>query len=68
MPQPSAGATDAEDAATVARLRPLQAAMGITRLADVTGLDRIGVPVFAAIQPNARSVAVSQGKGYDEAG
>ena len=37
--------------------------MGITRLADLTGLDRIGVPVFAAVRPNARSVATSQGKG-----
>ena len=37
--------------------------MGITRLADLTGLDRIGVPVFAAIRPNSRSVATSQGKG-----
>lgn len=37
--------------------------MGITRLADLTGLDRIGIPVFAAIRPNSRSVATSQGKG-----
>ena len=37
--------------------------MGITRLADLTGLDRIGVPVFAAVRPNSRSVATSQGKG-----
>ena len=36
---------------------------GITRLANITGLDRIGVPVALAIRPNARSVAVSQGKG-----
>lgn len=36
---------------------------GITRLANVTGLDRIGVPVSLAFRPNARSVAVSQGKG-----
>jgi YcaO-like protein with predicted kinase domain len=48
---------------TVARVRPHMAAMGITRLADLTGLDRIGVPVFAAIRPNSRSVASSQGKG-----
>jgi YcaO-like protein with predicted kinase domain len=50
-------------AETVARVRPHMAAMGITRLADLTGLDRIGVPVFAAIRPNSRSVATSQGKG-----
>jgi ribosomal protein S12 methylthiotransferase accessory factor len=48
---------------TVARVRPHLARMGITRLADLSGLDRIGVPVFAAVRPNARSVATSQGKG-----
>lgn len=48
---------------TLARLRPLLAGMGITRLANVTGLDRTGVPVVMAVRPNARSVAVSQGKG-----
>jgi YcaO-like protein with predicted kinase domain len=36
---------------------------GITRLANVTGLDRIGIPVYQAIRPNARSLSVSQGKG-----
>jgi ribosomal protein S12 methylthiotransferase accessory factor len=52
-------------AETVARLRPLLPLMGITRLADVTGLDRIGVSVFQAIRPLSRSVSVSQGKGLD---
>ncbi len=42
-----------------------RAAVGITRLANVTGLDRIGIPVFMAVRPNARSLAVSQGKGAD---
>ena len=37
--------------------------MGITRVANVTGLDRIGVPVVMVVRPNSRSVAVSQGKG-----
>ena len=39
--------------------------MGITRIANVTGLDRIGVPVIMVCRPNARSLAVSQGKGVD---
>jgi YcaO-like protein with predicted kinase domain len=39
--------------------------MGITRLGNITGLDRIGIPVVAAIRPNSRSVSVSQGKGLD---
>ena len=37
--------------------------MGITRIANVTGLDRIGIPVTVVCRPNSRSVATSQGKG-----
>jgi ribosomal protein S12 methylthiotransferase accessory factor len=44
--------------------RHLQA-MGITRLANVTGLDVIGIPVYMAVRPNSRSITVSQGKGLD---
>ncbi|HET8659533.1 MAG TPA: YcaO-like family protein [Micromonosporaceae bacterium] len=40
---------------------------GITRLANVTGLDSIGVPVFVAVRPLARSVVTSMGKGLDAA-
>jgi len=50
-------------AKTVAKLRPHLRAMGITRVADVTGLDRVGIPVVMVVRPNSRSVAVSQGKG-----
>src|ERR1700687_982262 len=39
--------------------------MGITRIANVTGLDTVGVPVVTVCRPNSRSVAVSQGKGLD---
>src|SRR5438128_811065 len=39
--------------------------MGITRLGNITGLDRIGIPVAVAVRPNSRSVSVSQGKGVD---
>lgn len=49
--------------ATVARVRPLLEQMGITRVANITGLDRIGLPVVAVYRPNARSLSVSQGKG-----
>ncbi|MFI1330790.1 YcaO-like family protein [Streptomyces sp. NPDC020845] len=42
---------------------PLLRAYGITRVADVTGLDVIGIPVFQAIRPRSRSLSVSQGKG-----
>ncbi len=44
------------------RLAPI---MGITRVANVTGLDCVGIPVVMVCRPNSRSVAVSQGKGVD---
>jgi ribosomal protein S12 methylthiotransferase accessory factor len=52
-----------DPAATLARVRPYLQGMGITRVANVTGLDRIGIPVVMVCRPNARSLAVSQGKG-----
>ena len=48
---------------TLRRIRPMAAEIGITRLANVTGLDWVGVPVYNAIRPNSRSLSVSQGKG-----
>jgi ribosomal protein S12 methylthiotransferase accessory factor len=50
---------------TVARLAPLMPRFGITRVANLTGLDRIGVPVVMVCRPNARSSAVFHGKGLD---
>lgn len=52
-------------AQTLLRMQPHLSRMGITRLANVTGLDRVGIPVVMAMRPNSRSVAVSQGKGID---
>ncbi|HSO00063.1 MAG TPA: YcaO-like family protein, partial [Candidatus Nanopelagicales bacterium] len=48
---------------TLARLRLLLPVLGITRVADVTGLDTLGVPVVMVTRPAARSISVSQGKG-----
>jgi len=48
---------------TLDRVFPIKHKFGITRLANVTGLDRVGLPVVLAIRPNARSISVSQGKG-----
>ncbi|WP_425040988.1 YcaO-like family protein [Primorskyibacter sp. S187A] len=45
-----------------ARLRPRLAEFGITRVADITGLDKLGLPVVQAVRPRARSNAVTQGK------
>lgn len=50
---------------TLERIKPLTRAMGITRVATITGLDVIGIPVVAVMRPNSRSIAVSQGKGLD---
>jgi ribosomal protein S12 methylthiotransferase accessory factor len=48
---------------TLARMTPLMLLLGITRIADVTGLDTIGIPVVMVTRPNARSLSVAQGKG-----
>lgn len=44
-------------------IQPVLPHCGITRVADVTWLDEIGIPVFQAVRPNARTLSVSQGKG-----
>src|SRR3954453_6849108 len=36
---------------------------GITRIADLTGLDTLGIPVAAAIRPMGLSLSTQQGKG-----
>ncbi|MFC8246925.1 YcaO-like family protein [Streptomyces chartreusis] len=41
----------------------LRGRFGITRVADVTGLDTLGVPVVMAVRPAAKTLTVSQGKG-----
>jgi YcaO-like protein with predicted kinase domain len=40
--------------------------LGISRLARQTGLDRIGIPCYAAIRPNSATIASHQGKGIDD--
>jgi YcaO-like protein with predicted kinase domain len=50
-------------AATWRRFAPLAGRAGITRIAELTGLDTIGIPVFAAIRPMGRSLSTQQGKG-----
>jgi ribosomal protein S12 methylthiotransferase accessory factor len=50
---------------TLARVEQLLPAAGITRVADITNLDRIGIPVFSSIRPTAGlgAVSVYNGKG-----
>jgi ribosomal protein S12 methylthiotransferase accessory factor len=50
-------------AATLAMATRAAAQVGVTRVADVTRLDTIGIPTYQAIRPLSRTVAVSQGKG-----
>ncbi|GGM48847.1 hypothetical protein GCM10012275_19680 [Longimycelium tulufanense] len=44
-------------------IEPILSTFGITRIADVTGLDIVGIPVYTAYRPLARTLSVSQGKG-----
>nr|WP_275943124.1 YcaO-like family protein [Pseudenhygromyxa sp. WMMC2535] len=52
-------------AQTLARVRPLMPQLGITRLANITGLADIRVPVVAAIRPNGAASTTALGKGLD---
>ena len=45
------------------RVSPCFPKVGISRVADVTRLDRIGIPVYQAIRPRSLNLSVSQGKG-----
>jgi ribosomal protein S12 methylthiotransferase accessory factor len=50
-------------ASTWRRFAPAARRAGITRIAELTGLDTLGIPVFAAIRPMGRSLSTQQGKG-----
>jgi putative methanogenesis marker protein 1 len=54
--------------ATLARTAKLLPRIGVTRIANITDLDRIGIPVFSAIRPSAAAGAISiySGKGFTE--
>jgi len=50
---------------TLSRIEPKVPAAGITRVADITNLDRVGIPVFSCIRPTAQdgAITVYNGKG-----
>lgn len=48
---------------TLERVRPVLRTAGITRIANITGLDRIGIPTTLAIRPNGLTLSNSSGKG-----
>lgn len=37
--------------------------LGISRVADITRMDRLGLPVFASVRPRGRALCVNAGKG-----
>lgn len=51
-------------AETLERIKPHFRTAGITRLADVTGLDRVGISTALAYRPNSRTLSNSSGKGF----
>jgi YcaO-like protein with predicted kinase domain len=53
-------------AETLERIRPHFRAVGITRVADITGLDRIGIPTALAQRPNSPTLSNSSGKGFTQ--
>jgi len=50
-------------AQTLAAARALMPALGISRVTDVTRLDRLGLPVWAGVRPRGRTLRVHAGKG-----
>jgi ribosomal protein S12 methylthiotransferase accessory factor len=48
---------------TLARLLPILPRIGVTRLANITGLDRVGIPVVLAHRPNGATLSNGGGKG-----
>lgn len=51
---------------TLNRIRPYFAQAGITRLATLTHLDRIGIPTTLALRPNGASLSNGAGKGFTQ--
>lgn len=51
-------------AETIRKAAQAARSLGVTRLADITGLDRIGIPVYSSVVPkSADSLSVYNGKG-----
>jgi YcaO-like protein with predicted kinase domain len=51
-------------AETMRRVAEIAESLGVTRLADITGLDRVGIPVYSSVVPKSGDVlSVYNGKG-----
>ena len=58
---------ECEPEQTLEKLTPrLWDDFGITRVADVTGLDDIDIPTFISVRPQSRVLTTSQGKGINK--
>jgi ribosomal protein S12 methylthiotransferase accessory factor len=66
-PLPGPEQRPADDDTFLERLLALAGGCGITRLADITRLDTLGLPVWQAIRPAGRALSVHQGKGASPA-
>ncbi|WPL16505.1 putative methanogenesis marker protein 1 [Thiorhodovibrio winogradskyi] len=51
---------------TLARVAPHLKRIGVTRVAEITGLDRLGIPTFCAVRPYGRLIQVTNGKGLSD--
>jgi ribosomal protein S12 methylthiotransferase accessory factor len=52
---------------TLAKIEPLLwNEFGITRIANITHLDHVGIPTYLAIRPKAKLLTTAQGKGLDD--
>ncbi len=57
-----------DEKSTLEKTKPSLDKIGVTRIASITDLDRIGIPVFSAIRPSSADGAISvySGKGSHE--
>lgn len=57
-----------DEATTLENTKDQLKKIGVTRIADITNLDRLGIPIFSAIRPSAARGAISiySGKGSTE--
>ena len=53
---------------TLTRIWQAAPTVGLTRLADITGLDRIGIPTVVGFRPNSPTLTTSGGKGFHAGG
>ncbi|WP_050507047.1 YcaO-like family protein [Streptomyces rimosus] len=60
----SSSVREAPAVTTCAQAWPVARRLGVSRIAETTHLDRIGIPVAAAVRPRAELVVVTAGKGH----